>query len=352
MQLQLLPDLSQFNIKDVTVAGDDCYLITPKDMGVKWTEDNKHFRSSVWRKSDLELVSPLFRKFTNYGEQPGFEPITSFQGAEIVQKLDGSLLGVTKYKNELIIRTRGTIDARSLDNGSEIDIFLKKYPKIFQKVDDTFTLLFEWTTPSNRIVLKESEEPKLWLIGGINHKDYSYFHQTHLDTLAEEIEVERPKRYNLSFDEIKEFLKDNKTIEGVVIYTDNSQILKKLKTEHYVQLHRICTGIRNTNNVIEIFIAENCPPRDVFEKYISNTIDWEFMLAITPFINELYSKWDNIQLNISKIKQEIYIDSFKSLDRKQQASIIISKFGKWKNIAFTLLDNKTPDSLKLFNLLD
>lgn len=51
------PDPKQFNFKDCVIAGDECVLVTPKDMGVEWNEENKIFRSSIWRKSDMYPIS-------------------------------------------------------------------------------------------------------------------------------------------------------------------------------------------------------------------------------------------------------------------------------------------------------
>jgi hypothetical protein len=84
-----LPDPEFFNFKDCTIAGDECVLITPKMMGVKWTEENKYFRSSIWRKSDNLLISAGYRKFVNLGETPDFEPIDGYSDLEFVRKLDG-----------------------------------------------------------------------------------------------------------------------------------------------------------------------------------------------------------------------------------------------------------------------
>ena len=85
----ILPDPAEFNIKDCIIAGDECILVTPKQISVKWTDENKIFRSSIWRKSDMYPVSLGFKKFTNLGEQPTFEPIDSHTDFEFVRKLDG-----------------------------------------------------------------------------------------------------------------------------------------------------------------------------------------------------------------------------------------------------------------------
>jgi hypothetical protein len=90
----------QFNIKEVTIAGDECILVTPKDMGVDWDEDNKYFRSSIWRKWDMYPVSLGFRKFMNYGEKPSFEPIDGNSKFTAVRKVDGCCDGDTILKTD------------------------------------------------------------------------------------------------------------------------------------------------------------------------------------------------------------------------------------------------------------
>ena len=119
-----LPNSEEFNFKDCIIADDECWLITPKNMGVKWTDENARFRSCIVRKSDNFVISQGFKKFTNYGEQSAFEPWDDSWKIEARHKLDGSLLIVSRYKGEWILRTRGTIDARQLPNGHEIDLLI------------------------------------------------------------------------------------------------------------------------------------------------------------------------------------------------------------------------------------
>ena len=52
-----------FKIKECTFGGDACIWIAPALMGVAWDNRNLILRSSIWRKSDYELVSPGLKKF-------------------------------------------------------------------------------------------------------------------------------------------------------------------------------------------------------------------------------------------------------------------------------------------------
>lgn len=361
--MENIPNKEQFNIKECVIAGDECILVTPKDMGVEWTEENKIFRSSIWRKEDMYPVSLGYRKFMNYGEKPDFEPL-DFKKITAVRKIDGSCLIVSKYKGQLIIRTRGTVDATKLENGHEIAHLIIKYPKAFdneQLNKENVSLLFEWTTPSNRIVLNESEDPTLWLTGAVVHTlepdkkelSYKYLDQRILDNMAKILKVERPEKYEMKLEEdidsFKKRIESYGKIEGVVIYDPkNQQILKKIKTERYIRLHRVFTGIKNLNHVIQMWTEFGCTYRENFEHLITTNYDWELAQSMRSLIDELYEKWEDIQSKIKEI--HIFLVQNKELCRKEKAKLIIDKFGNWSSIAFEILDNKKYKVEKLFEL--
>jgi len=360
-----LPDPNFFNFKDCIIAGDECVLVTPKMMGIEWTEENKYFRSSIWRKSDMYPVSLGFRKFMNYGEKPDFEPISENSEITAVQKIDGSCLIVSKYKDELIIRTRGTVDARNLDNGYEIAHLLLKYPKAFDNYytnNTNYTLLFEWTTPSNRIVLNETSEPTLWLIGVVIHHyqnindKYVYFSQLVVDGIAKEIEVERPETFKIDasadISTLKKQIEPLKDIEGIVIYSKDGQTLKKIKTLRYLELHRVFTGVKTVDHLFDIFVEYGAPNREKFEEQLATNFDWELVASLEGLTSDLYSRWQHIQNLVDMIRRFVDLDYFKKLSRKEQASRILKAFPDSSGIAFAILDGRpiAPEKLwKTFN---
>jgi hypothetical protein len=362
-----LPSSDQFNIKDCVIAGDECVLITPKELGVEWTDENKIFRSSIWRKSDMHPVSLGFKKFTNLGEQPAFEPLDDHTDLEFVRKLDGSLLIVSQYKGQLIVRTRGTTDATQLANGHEIALLKEKYPKVFDNFwlkSENQTLLFEWTTPTNRIVLKESDEPTLWLIGIVTHKvsdvdlvkmfmgytqtSYTYFTQSELDEQAAFLGVSRPERFELNLANVTEYLKDNDSIEGVVIYGGQGQILKKVKTPRYLYMHRVFTGIKTVDHLFEMFVEYGEPNRENFEALIATNFDWELVVALKPLLDQLYKKAKYIADKVLWVALYLQNPDFIELDRKGKAQKIIEHFSDYSWIAFAILDGRRLDSHKLW----
>lgn len=360
-----LPDAKQFNIKDCVIAGDECLLITPKDMGVDWNEQNKYFRSSVWRKSDGKLISAGFRKFTNYGEKPEFEPLPSKTSFKVLRKLDGSCLIVSKFKDELIVRTRGTVDASKLKNGKEIEVLKSKYPLAFNNHyinKGRYTLLFEWTTPSNRIVLNETAEPTLWLIGMVahqnetEHKFYSYASQHYLDLIADFLEVSRPETYNIDVsgdvEQLKHQIEPLRDIEGVVVYDETGQILKKIKTIRYLELHRVFTGIKSVHHLFELFAEYGCPKREEFEKMLATNFDWELVTTLKDLLDELYAKSKRIADKACWIVLYLQNPDFDQLDRKGKAQKILEHFPDCSGIVFAMLDNKEITPHKWWNAFE
>jgi hypothetical protein len=162
-------DREQFMVHQHLLGGEVLWLVQPQHIGCKWTQLNKHLRSSLWS-NDGDLVSAGFPKFTNWGENPDNFPLpTSLKNTVVVEKLDGSLLIVTKYKGQFILRTRGTSDASRLDNGAELELFRATYlPKLIAFVDATHgadietwnvSYLFEWTSPLQKIILNYGDTP-------------------------------------------------------------------------------------------------------------------------------------------------------------------------------------------------
>jgi hypothetical protein len=347
-----LPNPNGFNFKDCVIAGDECWLITPKDMGVKWTDENARFRSCVVRKHDNFVVSQGFKKFTNYGEQPTFEPWGDSWQIEARHKIDGSLLIVSRYKGEWVIRTRGTIDARQLPNGGEIDLLIKKYKSFFENndaIDSVSALeqswLFEWTTPSNIVVLRESNEYKLTLIGIVSNQKGDYYSQKYLDICGSEYEFDRPDKYE--YDSLQECIADVsawKGKEGVVLYSPDGQILKKIKATEYCELHKLATGIKTISHVLDVFMeSPKFADRESFYKYIETLLDYEIAEKCKPFIDEITDAYAKFEKCLKKMREGVKIIR-NYPNRKEQAEAIQKEFRGWKaSIAFLLLDNREPD---------
>lgn len=336
-------DLTGFKKVPCTLGGVDCVLIFPEDIKVKFNEQNKYFRSSIWTLNG-QLVSPGYRKFVNFGEQPEFEPLDiTDKNLQFPSKIDGSCLIVSRISNELIIRTRQTFNARLAENGAEIDYLIKKYPKAFdnEMLDAGYTCIYEWTTPSNIIVLRYSNEPELWLTGIIDHIDYSYQSQEQLDINAKELGVLRGKTYKFnSFEEMKTACEAFTDQEGIVIYSADGQTLKKVKSLKYLYLHKRKSQLRSNEALIDFFLIAGCKDQETFRKAIEENTDYEIFRMVEPMtyvIANIYSNVNAITDNVTK-----YIKDLKSTYtlRKDQAMNILAKDKLHSWFYFAILDDK------------
>lgn len=351
-----LPDPEQFRFKDCVIAGDECWLINPVDMSTKWDDDNARFRSCIVRKSDNFVVSQGFGKFTNFGERPDFQTWDNSWKIEARHKLDGSLLIVSKYKGELILRTRGTVDARQMDNGHEIDLLMKKYPKVFtdNRLDCGWTWLLEWTTPTNIIVLREHDEPTLTLVGCVRNVDCYYTPQETLDSFAVLTDTNRPEKYE--YNSVEECILDVAAWsgkEGVVLYSPDGQTLKKIKADEYCELHKLATGIKGIKQVLDVFMAS---PKFMEEKefynYIETTLDYEIAEKCKDFIEEICEVYTKVKTKM--IIVDGAMEYIKTLDtRKEQAQYIMERCNDWMvPYAFARLDDRELDDKLLRKALE
>jgi len=349
-------NLEGFNKKEVLFCGIEAILITPDDIKSKFTQDNKIFRSSIWSR-DGELLSASFPKFKNAGEDPDNFPMPkSLDGVGIVTKIDGSTCIVDFVNGEFSMRTRGVSSYLTQANYKDFEFCIEKYPKIKASImnNPDYSFIFEIVTPNQKIVLDYGPEPDVILIGAIDKNQYWIVEQRYLDNLAEAIGVKRPEYHNFdSFEDIYEFCKINRTIEGFCLYFNNGQSIVKVKTDFYLALHRLFSGMKTIGNVIDVFLTT---PRFTkysdFYEFICVNMDFELAERCKDDILKVVVAYCKVLEKIEMIKNVINNVRGDSFTRKEQALDIMQHYGGdiRQKIAFLLLDDKPiPDNiLKMF----
>lgn len=347
-----------FAFKTGTIAGDECTLVFPQHIGATWTKRNLILRSTIFRTSDFYPVSLGLKKFHNWHEKPELThrpfSTTANGGINVMEKLDGSLLSISKYKGELITRTRGTFDASALDTGAEIGYLMQEYPDLFNvDVDSEGTcnhsLITEWTSPNNIIVLKYGDDPDIVLLNKVNHEDYTLETQRNLDDLGKKLGVRRPERYH--YDKIKDMLEDVPTWdgrEGVCVYSKKDQAITKIKAEIYLALHRMKSELSSFGRVLDVFIEFDMPSYTDFHSLVTEAYDFEIAQRAMPHMSICCDGWKEVK-NIIVGMQNFLDNTLNTIQskkgfretRKQQAKAIFESYGHKSNRAgmlFTLLD--------------
>ena len=352
-------DFSSFNKRECLFCGQKALLVYPQHIGVKWNQRNKIFRSSIWDKKG-NLLSGGFFKFVNVGENPEHFPLpTTLKNSNIVTKIDGSLVICDYVSNQFNFRTRGTINALTLENYNDFVYCFKKYPKVekWLKKNNNYSLLFEIVTPNLKIVLNYGDKPDLFLVGCVNKKDYSLLTQQKLDELGKEFQIQRPSYFEFSdLDSLVKQIQIRTDIEGVVLYTDKDQILHKQKTDFYCKLHRLKNEMGSFERIVDFYFANvfsihHLPTYKDFYTTIENALDYE---VAEQCKNQISIICDGMK-KVVKIREGMYAFVAKTHSeptRKEQALKIISAYGKTNRggFVFKLLDGKelaTEDYKKL-----
>jgi hypothetical protein len=331
-------DRESFNVFEKVIGDDTIYLVYARS-SPGWNVNNLIYRSSVWTKEG-QLISASFRKFFNWDEHPDLDPKPySISECQLIEKIDGSALIVSKYKGNLIVRTRGSIDVSGCENASEIDLFKTTYPKVFNNIGESYSCVYEWVSPTNRIILQH-EKPDIYLIAVINHDDYSMWTQDKLDDLAMELQVKRPRVFKFStIEEMIETVKEFKGIEGICVYYSHGQKIRKTKSSEYLLRHRFKYEL-SLENVLDMYLKFEEPKYNEFMNRVGKEFDWECL----QFIQGLASKICDASVEVRKIMDHMnkFADSVRQLPRKEAAEKVLSAYGKTSRSGFVFhfLDNR------------
>jgi hypothetical protein len=353
MKIDLSKIPEHFLVHQHFIGNEQVFLVQPQHIGVSWTKDTMIFRSSVWSASG-ELVSASFPKFFNLGEHPELTPVpNSLKATSLLQKLDGSTLILSRYKGVTIKRTRGTVDVTKQDNGYEVDYLLEKYPKVKEILESadtlSYSLIFEWTTPTNPIVINYGDEPDMVLIGIIFHDTYRLATQAYLDIEAIALGVKRPQRY--SFDTVEQMqasVAEFKGVEGLCLYFNNDQNILKCKGEWYPRAHRFKSDVASVEKIVDLWFGMDCLDYQSFIEFITNTYDYEIAQQCRGNVSNICDAWKEVKVIVASMQEKA--NSLSGMSRKEAAGVILQAYSTTNraSMVFALLDGKslTTDQYK------
>lgn len=288
MKINLNSIGGDFYKKEGIFCGREAILVTPK-LSAKWDSSNVIYRSSIW---DLNgnLLSAGLKKFKNASEdEENFPTPKDLRGCSIYEKWDGSLLISDYIEGELSFRTRGTFSSLDLDNASDFEEIKERYPQIsdWHKANPNFSLLFEITSPNQKIVINYGPQVDICLIGAVDKNDYSYLRQLELDYIGKGWKFKRPASYSFeSIEEMKVVVLALEGKEGVCVYHSNDQKIFKVKAAKYLMLHHFKSEISSIDKIVELWHELDMPDYNKLYNYICEQYDWELAEMARAFISK------------------------------------------------------------------
>jgi len=120
--------------------------------------------------------------------------------------------------------------------------FKHEFKKLFSNFDELVpgrTYMFELISRNNRIVTRYDDE-RVVLIGARNLDNLKEFNNNMLDKIAEEIKVDRPKRFKATnVEECRHLFQDMNDDEEGLVVVDKNMNRFKLKQESYLKMAKI-----------------------------------------------------------------------------------------------------------------
>jgi RNA ligase len=317
-------------------------LITPQH-GIEglsnsvWTPSTAMYRSRV-ESIYGATVSQGFKKFFNLGQGPVGLQVTADdvikaceqKDAIATLKIDGSLLIRSCYQGEVLCRTRGSFGYEHLGNAYEMIGFEYKYPRVFDpSLYPNVSLLFEWTSPANQIVLKYDEED-LTLIGGINHYSMNYLPMEELEDIAKDLAVPLVEWFPLTgalWGVMNEEMAVRPDIEGYVIRLDEEQRLVKVKAASYLTRHALKSNL-DTEKLCDLYFQLGQPPFKEFCAHFKAAFDEEVLIWAMGAISNLYDGVKVFQKIIDHMKKSAEVRA--TFSRKDAAIAGLAEYGQTK----------------------
>lgn len=259
-----------------------------------WNSITKRCRGLVLD-SNGNIIINCIPKFFNIGQKHSAELTLESDNISITEKNDGYLIQITN--NELygfIVTSKGSFSSKMALCAKEMVL---PYKNEFKK-NWTYICELDCNFPGDEgIIVTRWKDTKKLVCWAVRNED------------LEEVEIEElpsclEKVKEFTLDEAKEYLK-RKDIEGVVLKDKTTKERVKVKTAHFMELHRLISGINERAVLSQLSKGED--PLQV-------TLPDEFLPSIKKWIKNFKTQYQEIEQKFFSYSKE-----YKEKDNKEIA---------------------------------
>lgn len=202
---------------------------------------------------DGNLIARPLHKFFNYGQK--LITYDWSQPHQIMTKLDGSMVHTALINGEIRLCTRMGITDQALEAEK---LLTDDHRNRLKKTKTPVTLIFEFTSPDNRIVI-EYDKPQLTLLAVRHNEHGGYLARSSLIGLAAAMNIPLVEVHDIRLgdDNIEEIREKTTGIEGYVVsWADGTRV--KIKTDEYTQMHRAVSYFDRENMILPVVLDRQC----------------------------------------------------------------------------------------------
>lgn len=274
-----------------------------------------------------EVIGRGMEKFFNVGERPETQienlPVAPHR---IYEKLDGSLILMTRYQGGMEVWSRGSFESRQ---ARWAQAWLKKQGVTPDRLLSGHTYCLEALYAENKIVVDYGKEEGLFLLAVISNENG---HELDPHREAPYLNVRAVKRYDWDLSHLeRQVTRLSANQEGFVVHFPEQGLRVKMKGAEYTRLHRLITGF-STTALWECLAAGQ---------------DLEAMLERVP--DEFYQWVKRQKLSLERQFAMHHLEAINALekvqglpDRKAQALYLKGHHPEAMPLVFMLMDGKDP----------
>lgn len=286
-----------------------CYMISGPD-----TFDNmyaREARGTTFDRNNRIAGRPL-HKFFNLNEKPStlVSELKDKKITRLMDKRDGSMIHTVNIDGQVYFKSKKSFESDVAKAATEWITRPENagYMQLSEYcAQSDQTAIFEWTSPTARIVLAYPEDG-LQLLHIRNNLTGEYQDLAHLKILAHNWKVKLVDSYTAT--SLAELLKIAETIEGIegwiAQFEDGNMV--KIKTKWYMDRHHAMTFLRE-RDVAKMVIDESID--DLKAKLVSDGLDISKILHIEHLVI------NTIENMVNEVKREY--ECVKDLERKAVA---------------------------------
>lgn len=289
-----------------------------------WNDTNLLCRGIIF--DEDRCIARPFSKFFNIEELT--EDLSGKKIKYIQNKEDGSLIISYFYDEKVRFSTRGSFHSEQAKIAERI--WQEKYDqKIPNSIFSDWTFLFELIGPSNINVSRGYKKDDLILLSITSNRTGEEAPDTLIEEFSFKLGCQRPKLFSAnSIEDLYNLIKENKdpNFEGVVVtFLDGMKV--KIKSNLYVQLHKVLTGALSKDTKFDLWLEMNQNGKITSLEQLK--IPDEFFSEINKDIMIISDFFDSFCKNTMSVYLDMKKDYNNGSSRKDMAL-------KWENFRWLL----------------
>lgn len=265
----LLPHIQHKPEISVKVAPNGCTVVcyaisAPNTFDDPWSRECR----GITFAPDGTILARTLDKFFNVGEKEETQvhKIDWSKVARVMDKRDGSMIAAMVLNGEVVCKTKKSFETSQAKRANQFMKDRHKYEDFVRALaKGNLTPTFEWTSPSDRIVLKYEHDDLVLLHIRDN---VTGMYMANIESIASIYDIPVVQDLTPDVFDPKEFLEQAQTkelIEGWIIQFEDGHMVK-LKTKWYIDLHHSVTFTRE-RDIAEMVVNESV---DDFKSYLSS----------------------------------------------------------------------------------